>query len=119
MAFPIKASEFDGDLAGFLDNYKYQPTLTPRLDSLDGTEFTRELVNEIVLWKVNRFVSLDDGLLRQIEALRRLKPGEHRQAKTELVALLDVHGVDLPMASTILRFRNPAVFPSAATTVRS
>jgi thermostable 8-oxoguanine DNA glycosylase len=67
-------------------------------------------VNEIVLWKLNSFVLLDHRLLRQIEDLKRLKNGEHRQAKPELTALLDIHGVDLAMASTILRFRNPAVF---------
>jgi hypothetical protein len=110
MASPIKASEFDGDLAGFLNKYKFQPVLTPRLDCLEGIEFTQELVNEIVLWKVNRFVSLNIGLLRQIENLKRLNPGDHKQAESVLISLLSINGVDLPMASTIVRFRNPAVF---------
>jgi thermostable 8-oxoguanine DNA glycosylase len=42
--------------------------------------------------------------------LRKLKPGEHEHGRAVLQELLKVHGVDLPMASTLLRFRNPSVF---------
>jgi thermostable 8-oxoguanine DNA glycosylase len=48
--------------------------------------------------------------LRQIEALKLLTPGDHKQAESVLISLLGVTGVDLPMASAILRFRNPAIF---------
>jgi thermostable 8-oxoguanine DNA glycosylase len=110
MPRPIKASEFDQDLTSFLRQYKYQPRLTRKLDGLDDVNFTPELLNEIVLWKVNRYVALDGDHLRRIDALRKLKPGEHGEAQSVLEELLAAHGVDLPMASTILRFRNPAVF---------
>jgi thermostable 8-oxoguanine DNA glycosylase len=106
----IKATDFDGDLSDFLRQYKYQPILTPKLDDLENVNLTPELLNEIVLWKVNRYVSLDEDQLCRIDALRKLKPGSHGQARPILAELLDVHGVDLPMASTFLRFRNPAVF---------
>src|SRR5579863_6610921 len=107
---PMKAGEFDGDLSEFLNQYKYQPRLTARLDSLDGVGFTQDLVNEIVLWKVNRFVELDDDLLRKIECVKELNPGEHRDAEPLIDLLLIVRGFDLPMASTLLRVRNPSVF---------
>jgi hypothetical protein len=106
----IKASEFDGDLSEFLKQYGYQAHLTPKLDALHQVQFTQELVNEIVLWKVNRFVELNEGLLRKIENVRELSPGEHRNSESLIESLLQVPGVDLPMASTLLRFRNPAVF---------
>jgi thermostable 8-oxoguanine DNA glycosylase len=107
---PIRVSEFDGNLSEFLDNYRYQPILTRKLDHLEGVSFTPELLNEIVLWKVDRYVSLNRDQLFGIDALRNLKPGEHDKARSVLEGLLDVHGVDLPMASTFLRFRNPSVF---------
>jgi thermostable 8-oxoguanine DNA glycosylase len=107
---PIKASEFDGDLSDFLRQYKYQPELTKKLDDLDAVNVTPELLNEIVLWKVNRYVSLGEDQLRRIDAVRKLEPGEHRQAHPILTEFLAAHGVDLPMASTFLRFRNPSVF---------
>jgi hypothetical protein len=51
----MKATEFDGDLSDFLRQYKYQPELTKKLDDLEGVNLTPELLNEIVLWKVNRY----------------------------------------------------------------
>jgi hypothetical protein len=108
---PLKADEFNGDLPEFLNKYEYQPKLTRKLDDLkDVCVITPDLLNEIVLWKVNRYVSLDSDQLSRISALAALKPGEHRRARWILEELLDVHGVDLPMASTVFRFRNPAVF---------
>lgn len=104
------ARNFRGNLSPFLEGYKYQPDLTGRLDKLEDTEFTQNLINEIVLWKVNRYVSLTPELLQDIGQLRRLKPNEHRKGESVLMALLECRGVDLAMASTILRFRNPAVF---------
>jgi hypothetical protein len=106
----ITAKNFRGNLSRFLNDYTHQPDLTGRLDNLGETEFTQELLNEIVLWKVNRYVLFTDEMSRQIGQIRRLKPNEHRMGESVLTALLDCRGVDLAMASTILRFRNPAVF---------
>jgi hypothetical protein len=106
----IIASEFNGDLSEFLSQYSYQNDLTPKLDAIAEVAFTQELVNEIVLWKVNRFVRLSEDLLRKIDAVKGLAPGEHRNAEALIDSLLRVRGVDLPMATTLLRFRNPSVF---------
>ncbi len=105
-----RASDFEGDLSQFLREYRYQPSLTSRLDGLGELKLTPEVLNEIVLWKVNRFVSLDQRQLDGIDGLRHLEPGEHRKAHSVIEHLLATHGVDLPMASTFLRFRNPSVF---------
>jgi hypothetical protein len=67
-----RATEFDGDLNQFLCKYKYQPDLTAKLDALETLRFTQALINEIVLWKINRFVQLDDELLRSIENVKEL-----------------------------------------------
>ena len=55
------AEAFDGDLASFLADYTYQPALTGRLDELANSNLTQQTVNEIVLWKVNRYVSVSTG----------------------------------------------------------
>jgi hypothetical protein len=109
---PTKAQDFDGDLSEFLHRYKYQSKLTRKLDDLRDANLTPELLNEIVLWKVNRYVSLDGEQLSRIDALLELKPGEHTKARSLLEDLLEANGVDLPMASTLLRFRNPSVVPN-------
>ncbi|MFZ0801771.1 MAG: hypothetical protein WBQ09_06950 [Terriglobales bacterium] len=105
-----RAAEFEGDLNQFLRGYRYQPDLTAKLDALETSRLTQALVNEIVLWKINRFVQLDDELLQSVENVKELHRGEHRNAESVIDSLLIAHGVGIPMASTLLRFRNPAAF---------
>lgn len=106
----MKASDFPGDLNSFLSHYKYQPELTARLDGLDVAFLDQSLINDIVLWKVNRYVKVNDEIISQISGVKSLKEKEHRKSKGVLSVLLKLDGVDLPMASTILRFANPLVF---------
>ena len=106
----MKAADFTGDLNSFLSHYKYQPELTARLDDLDVATLDQSLINDIVLWKVNRYVKVSENIIAQILGVKSLKEREHRKSKVVLSALLNLDGVDLPMASTILRFVNPQVF---------
>ena len=106
-----KAEDFKGDLKKFLQSYDYpQPELTEYLDNIKNSDFDQALLNEIVLWKVNRYVKIADNLLNEINFLKELSNGEHRKGGILLEKILDLKGVDLAMASTILRFRNPEVF---------
>jgi hypothetical protein len=100
----MKASDFSGDLGAFLGQYNYQPDLTRRLDNLESIAIDQSLINDIVLWKVNRYVRLSDDILGQIAGLKVLKAGDHRKGKKEINTLMELDGVDLPMALTILRF---------------
>ena len=106
----MKAIDYKNSLNDFLKTYNYQSNLTEKIDNLHAKTFTQSIVNEIVLWKVNRYVSLDDKILLSIDNLKALTNGEHRQAQTAIEYLLNIHGVDLPMTSTFLRFRNPKAF---------
>jgi thermostable 8-oxoguanine DNA glycosylase len=81
-----------------------------RLDDLSAEQFTQQSINEIVLWKADRYVELDDITLQGLNELKSLTRGQHRRAEIVLEILLLTHGVDLPVASTILRFRNPRTF---------
>lgn len=98
-----------GNFSEFLDDFKYQPELTKKLDSL-GQSFSQPLINEIVLWKVNRYVEIPRELLSSLNTLHSLRPGEYKKGEIQLKNLLACKGVRLPMASTILRFANPDVF---------
>jgi hypothetical protein len=106
----MKAIEYDGDLNSYLGEYDYQPDLTKKLDGIGSECLTQEYINEIVLWKVNRYVHGDQELIHNLNILKTLRNGEHREGIDALNLLLETHGVDLPMASTLLRFRNPHVF---------
>jgi hypothetical protein len=106
----MKAMDYPGDLSTFLKQYDYQPTLTEKLDNMDELDLTQQSINEIVLWKVDRYVEASSKLLSDLNTLRTLPDGEHRQGVKFLTSLLSTRGVDLPMASTLLRFRNPRVY---------
>ena len=100
---------YRGRLKLFQERYNYQTELTKSLDKRN-TKFKQSTINEIVLWKVNRYAAFRPGTLKEINRLTALKPGEHRKGDACLRSLLGEDGVDLPMASSIMRFRNPAVF---------
>jgi hypothetical protein len=106
----IRAGNWQGDLAEFLDSYRYQPDLTPRLDALGSAPFDQKLINEIVLWKVNRYAPLSSEALTALTGANRFAAGHHRGAEEVIAILLNQPGVDLPMASTFLRFRNSQTF---------
>lgn len=105
-----QARDWNGNLTEFLEDYKYQPDLTGKLDSLAATPFDQAMINEIVLWKVNRYAKLQTDALDALNKLVDVKPKQHRQAASQVTQLIAQLGVDLPMASTLLRFRNPQAF---------
>ena len=98
------------DLRRFLDTYQYQAPLTERLDQLARHHLTQTSIMEIVLWKVNRYVEITAQVLDDLFDLVSLERKEHHRGESVLDALLGTRGIDLPMASTLLRFQNPKVF---------
>lgn len=103
---------FDSDFEISSDDFEfnYQKSLTSKLDS-DIGNFNQNKLNEIVLWKVNRYAQFDDSLIKMINSINR-NDSEINEDKTRLVLneLLKTNGVQLAMASTILRFRNPNIY---------
>ena len=103
---------FDSDFEISSDDFEfnYQKSLTSKLDSDIGI-FDQNKLNEIVLWKVNRYAQFDDRLIKMINSINR-NDSEINEDKTRLVLneLLKTNGVQLAMASTILRFRNPNIY---------
>lgn len=90
--------------------FNLQPALTRKLDNWKGN-FDQGLINEIVLWKVNRYVGVNEPTLKLINELDP-EAAKLDIAKTRMVlkALLLTKGIQLPMASTILRFRNSNIY---------
>jgi len=90
--------------------YNFQPELTEKLDNVKS-DFNQELINEIVLWKINRYAELNNKTLDLINKIDR--KGEFIDSALTgeiLMHLLETKGIRLPMASTILRFRNPKIY---------
>ncbi|WP_034886223.1 hypothetical protein [Gillisia sp. JM1] len=90
--------------------FNYQKKLTVYLDK-DKKDFDKSKLNEIVLWKVNRYSDFDDQLISLINSINpNHKKIDLEKTKRILTALLKTKGVRLAMASTILRFRNNNVY---------
>lgn len=98
------------NLKQLLEEYDYQKKLTEKLDTLGPKNLDIKTFYEIVLWKLNRFPSIEDNLLEELKTVKEIKPNEHRKAKDVLYKMLRSPGIALPMASTILRFLNPSAF---------
>ena len=103
---------FDSDFKIISDDYEfnYQEALTKKLDS--STEnFSQEKLNEIVLWKVNRYAEFDKSLIELINSIDKNETKIDVDKTREILkGLLKTSGVQLAMASTILRYRNPNIY---------
>ncbi len=106
-------------LEQFLNDYNYykpasglsQKSLTDELDSIEPDQaFDESTVHKILLWKIHRYADLSPDLLNRLNDVSRLTQTNKQEAKPVLEELLQTDGIDLPMASTLLRFRNPNVF---------
>jgi hypothetical protein len=106
--FEITPTENDFDISTF----KYQLELTKKLDSLNS-DFNQEILNEIILWKVNRYAKFD---LEIINLLNKVNPKDenlNQSLTTDILLNLltkSQKGVRLAMAITILRFRNSKIY---------
>jgi thermostable 8-oxoguanine DNA glycosylase len=88
--------------------YDYNPDLTKALDSIND-DFDQEIINMIALWKVNRYPYVPEDVMAALNEIRN--DTEIKKHHEELLRrLLDCKGLQLPMASTFLRFRNPSLF---------
>lgn len=92
-------------------DYKYQPRLTAKLSNAPSRLADQELINEIVLWKVNRYAELDQETLDLLNSPLIKQNQLDKELTTKILTkLLSTPGVRLAMASTILRYRNPDVY---------
>lgn len=93
------------------EEYDYQLALTKKLETTVPQKIDQSIIDEIILWKVNRYAQVDDDLL---QLLNNINPNvtllEDVHYLPVLKLLLKTKGIRLPVASTILRFRNPHVF---------
>lgn len=99
-----------------LKNYDYEDP-EQIFEAIEKSEdpVSFEMLYMIVLWKTNRLIHSDDliQIKEKIEALRQNPPTEYNRNDVEelLTLLLKTRGIRLPMASTILHFYFPDVFP--------
>jgi hypothetical protein len=106
----LEKSEYEKEVLNYkTKGFDYQKKLTKKLDKTKS-QFNQELLNEIVLWKVNRYALFNSTLINEINTISSWKVLNKEKTRKILTSLLKTKGVQLAMASTILRFRNPNIF---------
>ena len=107
------------------DNYEYQLKETRYLDNnmqrllkAANEDELLGLFRQIALWKEDRVVRIKsakkiNNKLKEITNIKSRKSIKNKKEciKSTVVQLMKCNGVGLPMASTILRFANPNIFP--------
>lgn len=92
------------------EKYNFQPKLTKKLD-LISSDFDQEIINQIVLWKVNRYAEIDNETFSLLNSIKKEDIFLNESlTKQILEKLLSTKGIQLAMASTILRFKNPKIY---------
>jgi thermostable 8-oxoguanine DNA glycosylase len=90
--------------------YAYQKELTLKLDKLTG-DFNQFTINEIILWKVNRYALIDDETLADLNKISKTESEINLELTQKILQkLLKIKGIRLPIASTILRYKNPNIY---------
>lgn len=106
----IKTLEEIGDWNSINIPNKFSDSLTLKLDDTHS-DFNQNTINEIVLWKVNRYAKLKSetiSLLNKVD--NNSKTIDIGFTKEIINLLINEKGIRLPMASTILRFKNPNIY---------
>lgn len=92
------------------NEFDYQKELTEKLDN-HKEPFDQALINEIVLWKVNRYANVHSDTLKLLNDMDpNSKDLDTEKTKKILKKLIQEKGIKLPMASTIMRFRNKNIY---------
>ena len=75
----------------------------------------QDIINEIVLWKLNRRPQISEKGIEAIYKLEVIKApveaADSELTQEVLTLLLNYRGMKLPMASTVLHFYYPDIFP--------
>ena len=102
-----------------LSRFKYNDGkhISDRISKASPTNYREQLdiINEIVLWKINRIPYVEEELIDMIYSLSTLTSPldavNNPSSFFVIMGLLNCKGIQLPMASTILHFYYPDIFP--------
>lgn len=107
------------DYQSVLKRFTYNDgqTIFDRISKADISDFqeNRDIINEIVLWKINRTPKIDSDTISMIGNLSSIATpiaaSISQLTFDVLTNLLNSKGIHLPIASTILHFYYPDIYP--------
>jgi len=115
--FIMKTFDVNTDKLDYIFDYNPQETLLlkKRFAEINfGEELHIDDLRRVALWKLNRVLQVPDEIIEQLEQLAQNKDkvDVHSNEVKELIEnMMACQGVGLPMATAILKFLRPDVFP--------
>lgn len=97
--------------------YDDETEILGRISKVEKTDYreNRDIINEIVLWKMNRRPQIEEKVIDSLYELAYINnplEAAGSELTTQIVELLLCSkGMQLPMASTVLHFYYPNVYP--------
>ena len=109
----IRKFDLDNDKLEFDYNYNNIETAFLNKKINNNAAINIEDIRRIVLWKLDRIINIPDEVIDDLKKFANKKSLDIKDSKTQEVIekLLSCDGVGFPMASTILKFIRPDVFP--------
>lgn len=109
----MKIFNLSEDNLNFQFNYNNQETELLNQSMNNNADFTLHDLRRIALWKLDRVLNVPEDLLEQMREIVKDKELtiEDLKIKNIINNLLECSGIGMPMASTILKFLRPDVFP--------
>ena len=106
------------DFNNLLKRYSYadDKEIIERIKNSSGENETenRDIINSIVLWKINRQVNVNTELFTSLKKLN-ISPDlfneKEKEVESIVIGLLETNGIKIAMASTILKMFYPETFP--------
>lgn len=70
-------------------------------------------LRRIALWKIDRVLDISDELIKKLDSLSKNKSANvyDEKVKEIIIELTNSNGIGFPMASAILKFLRPDIFP--------
>lgn len=97
-------------------NYEFNYNIEERKeikDSIKNKDISINDIRKIALWKYDRIINIEEEVLVKLNKILQKKDitVNCEEVKDIIEALIESKGVGMPLASTILKFLRPDVFP--------
>ena len=93
--------------------FTYQPDETNALKECNFESISMDEIRRIALWKINRTIDVPKDVLEKLQNLKKDKKlkAANINSREAILALVKCKGIHYPMASAILKFLRPDIYP--------